>query len=452
MQTQTSGGSQAERALAAAAAKRNIDINALSGGFSAPDKAGPLVYYGGGGKQRADGDVGRMYGGKPVGQGAKTKTLEESNAEFYKMTEKQLIELQRRLVAAGILDPNKVRIGQYDDETYQAYSALNERAAKFYAVGRKITPSDVLNMVGAAYRPEDDVDEQGRDLAAQRRALIANWGTSVNTYNRSDPASVREGVERAFTEVLGRKPSKEQAEKFVSSMLGQERANQALGFAVGDDLERASRQRQLTNFDAEAGMAQQNAARGPSVPGDEEGMSEAQILMARLQRFIADAPGKIGLGKTTRSYEEQVRLYNNYKAGKGPLAAKPGTSKHGNGRANDLKYENDAVRQWALANASKYGLAFPIYDPKKKRSHDESWHIEVMQGPGMGKGRAAPATGGQTPVAGTAPISVDVTNQGIDMGAQAREFARNENPVETAAFDIGGQFKNFLSILNGGSM
>jgi hypothetical protein len=104
---------------------------------------------------------------------------------------------------------------------------------------------------------------------------------------------------------------------------------------------------------------------------------ESDELWRRINKMTADSPHKITPGKRSRDYATQVRLWNAYKAGKGPMAAKPGTSKHGNGRANDLQYSNDAARAWALANASRYGLKFPIYNPNLARSRDESWHVEL---------------------------------------------------------------------------
>jgi hypothetical protein len=163
------------------------------------------------------------------------------------------------------------------------------------------------------------------------------------------------------------------------------------------------------------------------------GGSEADTLWANLQRMIADAPGKITPGKRTRSYEEQVRLYERYKSGKGPLAAKPGTSKHTDGRANDLKYENQATKRWALENAHRYGLAFPLLN------HGEDWHIELAAGHSMNDGHDH---GGAAPVSRTwtAPVQQDPTTA-------ARDFARNANPAETRAFDLNGQFNTLLQLL-----
>lgn len=103
-------------------------------------------------------------------------------------------------------------------------------------------------------------------------------------------------------------------------------------------------------------------------------------MLPAIQALIAAAPGKITVTSGIRSRAEQQRLYDAYKAGKGNLAAKPGTSKHESGQAVDLHFENDAVRQWAHANAAKFGLVFPI--------QGEPWHVEMASAK---KGGAVPA-------------------------------------------------------------
>lgn len=168
--------------------------------------------------------------------------------------------------------------------------------------------------------------------------------------------------------------------------------------------------------------------------------SEADELWNRLQQMVKDSPYEIGLGSRERSYEEQVKLWNDYKAGRGPLAAKPGTSKHGDGRANDLKYSSDKARQWVLANAGKYGLALPLYDPSKPRNKDESWHVELADGHSFGDGHNH-GGGGAAPAFGV---------QQADLGAQAVEFARNVDPDEYQAYQIGGQFNSLVQILQRG--
>lgn len=71
-----------------------------------------------------------------------------------------------------------------------------------------------------------------------------------------------------------------------------------------------------------------------------------------------------------RSYEKQVYFYNCYtnkNCNNGNLAATPGTSNHGWGIASDLKYGDNAAKEWAHANAINYGLTFNV--------DSEDWHI-----------------------------------------------------------------------------
>lgn len=426
-------------------------LAANSGGGGAPSSS-PPVYFGETRAQTSDGDVLRARGGKNKFGGTSTKTIEQANAIFFQLSPTELMEFQRRIVAAGIVDPSKIRLGDYDEESEAAWGIVNMRAAKFYASGKKVTPNDVLSMIEAAYDPRNEPE----DVAAQRRNLLATFGTNLHTYNRSDPAALRITAETAFRQALGRKPKKDELEKFVSTFLKDERTNQADVFAAEDRLTSAARNRALSAFDASAAGAAAGKAGnrvGPiASPEMEAGMSEADVLWNRLQRMVADSPYEIGLGKRDRPLAEQKRLYANWKAGKGPRAAKPGTSKHGDGRANDLKYSSDKARQWVIENAHKYGLALPLYDPKLPRHLDESWHVEVLVGPGLGTGRAtashAPHAGH---VEGDAPaISTTIIDQQRNAEARAIEYARNVNPTETAAYDIGGQFNNLLGILQKG--
>jgi len=92
-----------------------------------------------------------------------------------------------------------------------------------------------------------------------------------------------------------------------------------------------------------------------------------------LQRLIADSGGRIKLGSGYRSMADQQVLYDRYRSGdprqKAP-AAKPGKSNHNHGLAGDLQYADKSAREFAHANAAKYGLRFPMsYEP---------WHIEPI--------------------------------------------------------------------------
>jgi hypothetical protein len=403
-------------------------------------------------------------------------------------------------------------------------------------------------------------NELERQLARRTQELA--WGTSLNEYRSSDPATLRATAEAAFREELGRKPSQDALERFVNRFLDEEKRQQKSVFDAQDQERLADRGRQMSALELELGggsaasgvtldrfmdaLAGQesggnysaknartgasgkyqimpanwpawskeaglgaNAARtpenqervarfkmqqyhqrfgswdavavawyaGPGAAkewiknpdtsrfnrkqgkGNEPSIneyvrsvnkrlggvgavastrgahanSEHQQLKAAVERMIAEAPGKVTPGKWTRTYEEQVRLYNNYKAGKGPLAAKPGTSKHGTGRANDLSYENQATKRWVLENAHRYGLHFPLLNA------GEDWHVELA-------GNAA----GHSHGGGVAPVSRDLFTVNLDPMARATEQARNENPAESRAFDIGTQFQTLLQLISRG--
>jgi muramidase (phage lysozyme) len=108
---------------------------------------------------------------------------------------------------------------------------------------------------------------------------------------------------------------------------------------------------------------------------------------SRLQAFLAaanDAGFNIQPGSGYRSYEEQAKLYADYKAGKPgqARAAAPGKSQHNHGLAMDLDYSNGdraAMVAWAHANASRFGLYFPM--------DDEDWHIQPLGGKATDKAR-----------------------------------------------------------------
>lgn len=93
----------------------------------------------------------------------------------------------------------------------------------------------------------------------------------------------------------------------------------------------------------------------------------------RLKMLIADSGGKVTIGSGYRSVEEQTYLWNNAVAKYGPDEARnwvapPGSSNHNHGVAADLGFADDATLNWVHANASRYGLSFPM--------SWEPWHIE----------------------------------------------------------------------------
>lgn len=119
---------------------------------------------------------------------------------------------------------------------------------------------------------------------------------------------------------------------------------------------------------------------------------------SRLRQMINESGGRFWIFSGYRSIEDQTELWNNALAKYGSedaarqWVAPPGKSNHNHGWAADLAWANDDAREWAHANAAKYGLTFPM--------DWEPWHIEPMEARGAAAPQAytIPPTG-QVPVA-----------------------------------------------------
>lgn len=130
-------------------------------------------------------------------------------------------------------------------------------------------------------------------------------------------------------------------------------------------------------------------------------------FLQQLLAFVAASGGSVRLegGSGWRSYAKQAQLYADWVAGRhpAPSVARPGSSKHNHGLAFDLVY-GPGGREWALANASRFGLRFPM--------GDEPWHIEPLW--------AAQAMGS---TAGGLPAGVDFGFQ-VLTAEQAKDQAK----------------------------
>lgn len=100
----------------------------------------------------------------------------------------------------------------------------------------------------------------------------------------------------------------------------------------------------------------------------------------RLEHSAAAAwnagPGKAGLrplgpNSSYRTYAAQQYYWNLYVSGRGNLAARPGTSNHGWGRAVDLAAP--WMRSWIDNNGARYGW-------RKVEAPSEWWHVNYVGG------------------------------------------------------------------------
>ena len=118
---------------------------------------------------------------------------------------------------------------------------------------------------------------------------------------------------------------------------------------------------------------------GYRIGGKVSGLNPRFLKM--LHAFNAAAGGRYRVNSGYRSNAHQRQLYARYLAGRGPVAAKPGSSMHNRGLAADLAPSNARDVHGRLARSM--GLVFTV--------PSESWHIEPAWGRGS---NAGPGKGG----------------------------------------------------------
>ena len=105
---------------------------------------------------------------------------------------------------------------------------------------------------------------------------------------------------------------------------------------------------------------------------------DAGHAFIQMSNAFKQATGRtLGITEGWRSYDEQVRLYQLYKSGRGNLAAKPGTSTHGAGVAVDINGYGDPngpAFKWLQQNAQKFGYKWT----GGTFSQIEPWHWDYV--------------------------------------------------------------------------
>ncbi|MDA0563686.1 M15 family metallopeptidase [Streptomonospora sp. S1-112] len=105
----------------------------------------------------------------------------------------------------------------------------------------------------------------------------------------------------------------------------------------------------------------------------------AVAFLAMNERYREEFDEDICITDAYRSFADQERLYDAYVSGEGNLAARPGTSNHGEGLAVDLcgGVQNFGTPQheWMRANANDFNWFHPVWAQEGK-STSEAWHWE----------------------------------------------------------------------------
>lgn len=127
-----------------------------------------------------------------------------------------------------------------------------------------------------------------------------------------------------------------------------------------------------------AAIRGRTTARGMSSPGlGASGLyanaeSGYEAMSAAMQKA---GLGGLGIREGRRTYARQAQLYALYKAGKGNLAARPGTSIHETGRAADFNiYRGSKQFNWMVQNAAQFGWVWT----GRTFSQVEPWHWEYV--------------------------------------------------------------------------
>jgi LAS superfamily LD-carboxypeptidase LdcB len=93
----------------------------------------------------------------------------------------------------------------------------------------------------------------------------------------------------------------------------------------------------------------------------------------RAMAEVARAEGiDLAVRSAHRSYSEQLALYRRYLGGKAPKAARPGTSRHEQGLAVDLRLTRGSpAHEWLRRNAGRFGFVQTV--------RSEPWHWEFAR-------------------------------------------------------------------------
>lgn len=155
--------------------------------------------------------------------------------------------------------------------------------------------------------------------------------------------------------------------------------------------DRASRQHEMYMQALEAQKQRQAAAQQPLTPfqgggfqGGQGGMTGSYGLLQGASNALAAMNAayrsqfgqNLAINEGGRSRARQQQLYDLYRAGRGNLAARPGTSLHESGRAIDfggaIQNANSPQHRWLQQNAGRWGFKWS----GKNFSQVEPWHWE----------------------------------------------------------------------------
>lgn len=209
-----------------------------------------------------------------------------------------------------------------------------------------------------------------RNAMARVAAIETTFNRPVGAAASARRASTPEAIQHTFDQVMARAVSsglapgmqsgKTLGDLFGSGPLQPSYPHSALSGGLDSGAPRG-----LEGY----GNGQIPLAQLTPVPGTNERLwAPAAAAFDQMKRGAAGAGIDLPLIDGYRTYNDQVRLAHELGLyDEGGLAAAPGTSEHGWGRALDLEVDDKAI-DWLRANASRYGFSETV--PR------EPWHWE----------------------------------------------------------------------------
>ena len=142
--------------------------------------------------------------GRPLGQSLtqieapapKLMSAEEAKLSILGWSEAELEAFTDRAVAAGLLDESPTR-----DEAEQLWSSLVDKASKYHAFGKQVTPQDMLDIYAV---PPDKLASLNKSVTRQVRVV--------------DQAQARSVLTSVMAQELGRRPTEIEVDDFQAEL------------------------------------------------------------------------------------------------------------------------------------------------------------------------------------------------------------------------------------------
>lgn len=185
-----------------------------------------------------------------------------------------------------------------------------------------------------------------------------------------DPGPIGATMMDSVQERLGRNAPSRSSTAFLDSI-------RASGQRTNDLLMQNIRNKQQTIPTANTGYRVGGTNNGAGGPRGQYGLTvpAANSFNQLNAAFSRQFGGNIAVNDGGRTYQQQAQLYADYKAGRGNLAAPPGTSLHESGIAMDwgnIGGVGSAQHNWLRQNAAQFGW----YWTGGTFSQIEPWHWE----------------------------------------------------------------------------